>query len=76
MPLLQREWVAALARTGATASYEPVEARIARAGDLAAVHGRVVWRAGGTDTAARYVHVWLRNGGPWHLAVETLVDER
>jgi uncharacterized protein DUF4440 len=75
VPLFAADWVAALKRDGATATYEPVEARVARAGDLAAVHGRVVRRAGGVHTPGRYVHVWLRDRGAWRLAVETLVDE-
>ena len=76
VPLLAAAWVDALARDGATATYEPAEARVARSGDLAAVHGRMTRHAAGADGAARYVHVWLRDGGAWRLAVETVVDER
>jgi len=76
VPTIAREWAATLEREGGTATYTPVEARVARSGDFAAVHGRVVRHASGNDIAGRYVHVWLRDGGPWQLAVETLIDDR
>jgi len=76
VPTFAREWIADLDRDGGTATYTPVEARVARSGDFAAVHGRVVRHASGADAASRYVHVWLRDGGEWQLAVETLIDDR
>src|SRR5205085_12618114 len=76
VPTFAREWIAELDRDGVAATYTPVEARVARSGDFAAVHGRVVRHASGIDAASRYVHVWLRDGGSWQLAVETLIDDR
>ena len=76
VPTFAREWIATLERDGGTGTYTPVEARVARSGDFAAVHGRVVRHASGVDVSGRYVHVWLRDGGDWQLAVETLVDDR
>jgi ketosteroid isomerase-like protein len=76
VPTFAREWIADLERDAGIATYTPVEARVARSGDFAAVHGRVVRRANGLDAASRYVHVWLRDGGQWQLAVETLIDDR
>ncbi len=75
VPLVGEAWVAMLDHEGASATYTPVEARVAAAGDFAAVHGRFAWRATPAQPGGRYVHVWLRSGGDWRLAVETIVDD-
>ena len=76
VPTFAAEWIAGLERDRGSATYAPAEARVARSGDLAAVHGRVVRRVDGVEAASRYVHVWMRDGGAWQLAVEALIDDR
>jgi ketosteroid isomerase-like protein len=76
-PLIGAAWVDALARRRTRADYLPGEARVSASGDLAATYGRISRRTGDDPpVAGHYVHVWLRTGGSWWLAVEAVLDER
>lgn len=75
-PLIGAAWNAWLAQQRMVSEYTPREARVSASGDLAASYGTLVRR--GPEGAPRpgyYVHVWLRNGGAWWLAVESIVDD-
>jgi len=75
-PAVGAAWEALLASTEATTRYEPSEARVSASGDLAASYGRMTQtRRDGAQGRGYYVHVWVRDGGAWWLAVENTVYE-
>ena len=68
-----QEWLSA---TDTRAEYTPSEARVSASGDFAASYGRIAHRSrDGTPVSGYYVHVWVRGGGAWWLAVESIVDD-
>jgi ketosteroid isomerase-like protein len=73
-PLVGMAWQDALGSVARSDDYAPSEARVSASGDLAASYGRITRRAvDGADTTGYYVHVWVRDGGAWWLAAESVV---
>jgi ketosteroid isomerase-like protein len=75
-PAVGSAWLLRLAEEGARYDYAPSEARVSASGDFAASYGGVTRRdRDGKQQSGHYVHVWLRDGGSWWLAAESLVYE-
>jgi ketosteroid isomerase-like protein len=75
--LVGEAWQQWLSATDTRADYTPSEARVSASGDFAASYGRIAHHArDGAPVNGYYVHVWVRDGGAWWLAVESIVDER
>ena len=74
-PLVGSAWESRLASAGSAGEYTASEARVSASGDFAASYGRIVGQArDGAATSGYYVHVWVRDGGAWWLAVESVVE--
>lgn len=74
--LVGAAWEAQLASASGIFEYAPSEARVSASGDFAASYGRITQRVpGAAPKAGYYVHVWVRGGGAWWLAVESVVEE-
>jgi ketosteroid isomerase-like protein len=73
-PLVGAAWQDALLAEAGSVDYVPSEARVSASGDLAASYGQITRHAiDGAATTGYYVHVWVRDGGAWWLAVESVV---